>query len=71
MVNFYTITHLLQRSTRDAIHWAEVDKLITNSDPAAKLAELGIAEGDGDDDSAEGQIWMMVEGKAPYTLDMV
>lgn len=36
-----------------------------------KLSELGIADGDPDDESDEGQIWQMVEGRLPYTLDMV
>lgn len=35
------------------------------------LAQLGISEGDPDDESDEGQIWQMVEGHLPYTLDIV
>ena len=35
------------------------------------LAQLNIGEGSLDDESDEGQVWQMIEGRLPYTLDMV
>lgn len=40
-------------------------------DTVNKLAEIGLSEGNPDDESDEGQIWQMIEGRLPYTLDMV
>lgn len=53
--------------------WKKVDQILTdkNNKTLEKLAENGIGEGDMDDESCEGQIWQMVEGRQPYTLDMV
>lgn len=53
--------------------WKKIDELMfSKKDDTVKiLADLGISEGNADDESDEGQIWQMVEGRLPYTLDMV
>lgn len=53
--------------------WKRVDQLLhyKHNDSIQLLADRGISEGDMDDESSEGQIWQMIEGRLPYTLDMV
>lgn len=73
----------LQKSTRESSaelalsledkSWKTLDGIMSSSreETIETLARLGISEGDPDDESDEGQIWQMVEGRLPYTLDMV
>ncbi|XP_067946134.1 MAP7 domain-containing protein 1-like isoform X8 [Watersipora subatra] len=53
--------------------WSKLDQIMMkcHGETLTTLAGLGIAEGNQDDESDEGQIWQMVEGRLPYTLDMV
>ena len=53
--------------------WKKLDNIMSaqRDEAVENLANIGIAEGDPDDESDEGQVWQMIEGRLPYSLDMV
>lgn len=53
--------------------WQQLESVMfTRQDSVRKeLEEYGIGEGEISSDTDEGQIWRMVQGDAPYTLDLV
>ena len=60
-------------NTAEGELWKAVDEMMSSrhDDTVNKLSEMGLSEGNPDDESDEGQIWQMIEGRLPYTLDMV
>lgn len=70
---FQKSTSSAPQSAAEKHAWEALDKLLVDKHDKCldKLEELGVAEGDMDDESSEGQIWQMIEGRLPYTLDMV
>lgn len=52
----------------ESSRWDDVESSWRHSE---QLSEMGLSEGNPDDESDEGQIWQMIEGRLPYTLDMV
>ena len=60
-------------NTAEGELWKAVDEMMSSrhEDTVNKLSEMGLSEGNPDDESDEGQIWQMIEGRLPYTLDMV
>lgn len=53
--------------------WQQLEAaMLGNNDKVRdRLEKFGIGEGDEDSESEEGQIWRMVQGDSPYTLELV
>lgn len=53
--------------------WQQLETaMLNNSEKVRDRLEIyGIGEGDEDSESEEGQIWRMVQGDSPYTLELV
>ena len=53
--------------------WSEVEDVMGRQySETCKVLELyGIGEGEGDSETEEGQLWRMVQGDAPYTLNII
>ena len=53
--------------------WQQLEQAMFSSrDKVEKLLEdHGIGEGEEDSESEEGQIWSMVQGDSPYTIEFV
>ena len=53
--------------------WLKLESIMGNKIEETKrvLEVYGISEGEEDSETEEGQIWRMVQGDAPYTLNLV
>ena len=53
--------------------WLKLEGIMGNKmeDTKRVLEVYGICEGEEDSETEEGQIWRMVQGDAPYTLNLV
>lgn len=53
--------------------WLKLESIMGNKmDDTKKVLEVyGICDGEEDSETEEGQIWRMVQGDAPYTLNLV
>jgi len=53
--------------------WEEVERVMGSrySETCKVLEVYGIGEGEEDSETEEGQLWRMIQGDAPYTLNLV
>lgn len=56
-----------------ATMWEDVESVMGNrySQTCKVLEVYGIGEGEEDSETEEGQLWRMVQGDAPYTLNLI
>lgn len=59
--------------TQRDILWQQLEKAMVSSIDRVRstLEDHGIGEGDEDSESEEGNIWRMVQGDSPYTIEFV
>lgn len=53
--------------------WQEVEGVMGSryAETCKVLEVYGIGEGEEDSETEEGQLWRMVQGDAPYTLNLI
>lgn len=53
--------------------WQEVEGVMGNrfTETCKVLEVYGIGEGEEDSETEEGQLWRMIQGDAPYTLNLI
>jgi len=52
--------------------WQQLESTMANSHDSVRdrLMEYGVGEGEEDSESEEGQLWSMVQGDSPYTIEV-